>query len=307
MNKSAIALAVAAALAASTAVQADTTLYGSARVSVDYVNPDGSGPHYWDVVNNSSRLGVRGSEDLGNGLSAIYQYEFGVDTTDGGNFNSNRPRVLGLKGDFGTFTLGNQWTPYYNVLGITDVFNSGVSYGNYLGDFRMSNTVNYLTPNWNGFSSEAQLQMNGAQDQSGVDQWDANIKYTNGPFLAGVTGQRSQTSGDWLYGAALGFSPGAWNFGVIAENCAYNDDNSATEIRLCDDDVWESQGLVEYELGSNVLRASYAYEKHNNGGNRNFYQFGVQHNLSKRSRLWAEYIENGGGEDHVSVGMRHDF
>jgi predicted porin len=70
----------------------------------------------WDVFNNSSRLGVRGEEDLGGGLSAIYQYEFGVDVTEGGNFNSNRPKWVGLKGSsWGAVTLGTQWTPYYNV------------------------------------------------------------------------------------------------------------------------------------------------------------------------------------------------
>jgi predicted porin len=45
-----------------------------------------------------SRLGVRGEEVIGGGLSAIYQYEFGVDVTEGGNLNNNRPKWVGLKG-----------------------------------------------------------------------------------------------------------------------------------------------------------------------------------------------------------------
>ena len=83
MKKTVLALAVAAALAAPLAAQADTVLYGSARVSVDYndekpglldkasgaSDPDG----YWDVINNDSLLGVMGSEELGGGLSAVYQ------------------------------------------------------------------------------------------------------------------------------------------------------------------------------------------------------------------------------------------
>jgi predicted porin len=93
MKKSTLALAVAAALATSAAV-ADTTLYGSARVSIDYEDID-NGTSTWDVRNNSSRLGVRGEEDLGGGLSAIYQYEFGVDMTEGGNFESNVPSGSG--------------------------------------------------------------------------------------------------------------------------------------------------------------------------------------------------------------------
>ena len=128
MKKSILALAVAAALTAPLAAQADTILYGSARVSVDY-NDEGSTDPFdndngvWDVTNNSSRLGVLGSEDLGGGLSAIYQYEFGVDVTDGGNLESNRPKYVGLKGGFGQISLGTQETPYYHVAGIIDIFN----------------------------------------------------------------------------------------------------------------------------------------------------------------------------------------
>ena len=83
MKKSALALAVATALVGfGSAAYADTTLYGSARVSLDYVDEntnrdvgdfvsglfDGDG--YLDIVNNASRLGVRGEEDLGEGLSS---------------------------------------------------------------------------------------------------------------------------------------------------------------------------------------------------------------------------------------------
>lgn len=234
MKKSAIALAVAAALVGSSAF-ADTTLYGSARVSVDYYdidttyygynvrNADGSlvpidkGYDTWDVYNNSSRLGVRGEEDLGAGLSAIYQYEFGVDTTEGGNWNSNRPKWVGLKGDsWGAVTLGTQWTPYYNVMGISDIFNSSRLFDQntgYLGSkfgTRLDNSVMYSSPNWSGFSFQGMLVMNGdigADDAStpeelsycdannklpcdlsnGIDMYQIGASYKNGPWFAGAT------------------------------------------------------------------------------------------------------------------------
>ena len=232
MKKSAIALAVAAALVGSSAF-ADTTLYGSARVSVDYTDldttyldaraPDGSliplvkGFTAWDVVNNSSRLGVRGEEDLGGGLSAIYQYEFGVDPTEGGNWNSNRPKWVGLKGtSWGSVTLGTQWTPYYNVLGVSDIFNNSANTflqrTGYLGSVygtRMDNSLVYSSPNWSGFGFQAMLVMNGdvgANDpttpaelqkcnpdnklpcnlSSSVDMYQLNATYKNGPFFVGA-------------------------------------------------------------------------------------------------------------------------
>lgn len=79
MRKSIVALAVAGVLAASAVAQAETTLYGSARIGVEYTQGKGDDKlSSWDVANQASRLGVKGSEDLGGGLSAIYQYEFGV-------------------------------------------------------------------------------------------------------------------------------------------------------------------------------------------------------------------------------------
>ncbi len=125
---------------------------------VSWFDPS-SGTDAWDVYNNASRLGVRGEEDLGGGLSAIYQYEFGVDVTEGGNFNSNRPKWVGLKGSsWGSVTAGTQWTPYYNVIGVGDIFNSSkvfdVTYGeptveHLLGNtfgLRMDNSLIYSTP-----------------------------------------------------------------------------------------------------------------------------------------------------------------
>ncbi|QQS54804.1 MAG: porin [Candidatus Competibacteraceae bacterium] len=232
MKKSAIALAVAAALVGSSAF-ADTTLYGSARVSVDYVDldttytdlraPNGSlipfvkGFTAWDVVNDSSRLGVRGEEDLGGGLSAIYQYEFGVDVTEGGNWNSNRPKWVGLKGtSWGSVTMGTQWTPYYNVLGVADVFNNSANTflqnTGYLGSVygtRMDNSLLYSSPNWSGFGFQAMLVMNGdvganeptnpselgycnpdnklpCNLSDSVDMYQLNATYKNGPFFVGA-------------------------------------------------------------------------------------------------------------------------
>ncbi len=226
MKKSVLALAVAAAIAAPFAAQADTILYGSARPSVDYNDeksplPGGDKVSAWDVFDNSSRLGVQGSEDLGGGLSAIYQYEFGVDMTEGGNFTSNRPKYAGLKGSWGSVTLGTQDTPYYGVVGIADIFNSGRTFGPsaWLGGsfsgysinlteegdvrgsgdlFRLDNSIVYNSPEYSGFSASLMLVMNGSLNSNaftnysggwsdGVDTWNISAKYTNGPFFAGLS------------------------------------------------------------------------------------------------------------------------
>jgi predicted porin len=365
MKKSTLALAVAAALTGfGTVAQADTTLYGSARVSVDYNDLDVPGyDANWDVYNNASRLGVRGEEDLGGGLSAIYQYEFGVDITEGtSGFNSNRPKWVGLKGSsWGSVTAGTQWTPYYNVIGIGDIFNSSKVFSSgtaglnsYLGNtygLRMDNSLIYTSPNWSGFSAQAMLVMNGTcapQDpqtpselcgasstgnrlpnnlSENVDMWNIAASYKNGPFFAGATYMALDgNSFDDFYtvpnyngdqwGVAFGY-----NSGPFAVTLAYEQGDVNTVY------YWDSGNIYltgQYTFGNNVIRASYGYLEADDDliattggivdqGSLNNYAIGYQYNLSKRTRVWAEYLgTNNSGDFYgdlnvISIGTRHDF
>lgn len=292
MKKSALALAVAAALVGfGSTAYADTTLYGSARVSVDYVD-DGNVDANWDVKNNSSRLGVRGEEDLGGGLSAIYQYEFGVDVTEGtSGFESNRPKWVGLKGtSWGSITAGTQWTPYYNVLGIADIFNSNRPFANrsvYLGtDFgtRMDNSLIYTSPNWSGFSAQAMLVMNGdvansdpqtpseltwsssnklpANLSDGVDMWNISASYKNGPFFAGATYMALEGSSFNGYITAPTYDGDQWGLAF-----GYNQGPFALTINYEDGDVnslyyggaTNVYVTGQYTFGNNIIRAAYGY------------------------------------------------
>jgi predicted porin len=265
MKNHLVAFAVAASLAAPFAAQADTILYGSARVSLDYSDESNSlfnGDGSWDVFNNSSRLGVLGSEELGGGLSAIYQYEFGVDLTEGGNLESNRPKFVGLKGGFGQISLGTQETPYYHIASVTDIFNTDRSFGSTaflggsfngfslntgadrdLGDgalVRLENSIYYTTPDMGGLSIEAMLVANGGSNSTqgrsnDIDLWNIAAKYSGGPFSAGVSyihlnGNRiTLTNGinvDLDVGqwiASLGYTGGPVSIGIIYEQGKLNE------------------------------------------------------------------------------------
>ena len=74
MKKSLIALAVAGVFAAPAAMAADTTIYGQANASFDGVDNGSGGTTTNKVSSNASRLGVKGSEDIGGGNSAIWQF-----------------------------------------------------------------------------------------------------------------------------------------------------------------------------------------------------------------------------------------
>jgi predicted porin len=367
MKKSLLALAVTAALTAPLAAQADTILYGSARVSIDYNDESNSlfnGDGSWDIANNSSRLGVLGSEDLGGGLSAVYQYEFGVDISEGGNLEGNRPKFVGLKGGFGQISLGTQETPYYHVGGIVDIFNTDKSLGSTgwlggsfngfkvnlvndrdLGDgslFRLENSIYYTTPDFNGFSAEAMLVLDGTGDtvlgtpnmSDGIDIWSVNVKYNQGPYFAGLTyiklngdstmdmGQGRTADLDLAnWGLGLGYKTNQWLVGLIYEQGDFADVNFDRHVRVNgvplatgnDASSWYLTG--QYAFGNNTLRAAYGQTDTGIDGEDTIdnWRLGYQYNFSKRTLIWVEYSGRDantplyGDQDVVSIGTRHYF
>ncbi len=302
---------------------------------------------------------------MGGGLSAVYQYEFGVDLTEGGNFEGNRPKFVGLKGNFGTVTLGTQETPYYHVAGIVDIFNTAQVAGPHglvgrfvqwlqpelrphdrdFGDgslFRLENSLYYITPDFSGFSGEAMLVMNGAQNDTqgysnGIDIWNIAVKYSNGPFFAGASyialdGDSNVPLGDGLavdldldqWNIGLGYSSGPFSVGFIYEQGTLNEFGllgTATfdGVRLFNGDDANNWYLTgEYRFGNNTIRGAYGQldtkldvpgfdDKIDN------YLVGYQYDFSKRTRVWIEYIGRSadslvyGDQNAVSIGTRHDF
>lgn len=353
MKKPVLAAVAATALGSCGAAWADTTLYGSVRLSIDYERVDFNEPDStasddaWDVLDNASRLGVKGSEDLGGGLSAVYQYEFGVATAEGGNFRSNRPKYVGLKGPFGSITAGTQYTPYRDVTDVVDVFNSDRTFeDSWLGPFgakRLDNSLLYQTPDFNGFSGELMLVMNGQGDErgnrvpnttNGVDLWNAAILFRNRPFFAGVTyvaleGDKDPDAGmqagdldQWAL--SLGYDDGVFAAGLIHEDgeLGLGDLIDQDRVELADTDARNDYGFVSYTFGDNKIRVAYGRinpDAATVAGQRidgwDNYAAGFEHKLSKRSRLWLEYIGRRddnhpaaiGDSDVMSIGMRHDF
>jgi len=118
---SAIALAVAGTVATPMAAQAD--LYASARIGLENVDTAGTS----DVRMRSfgSRFGVRSETDLGNGMTGFGRYEWDVDFQSSNTSTNDdiglRHRYVGLKGDFGSLTIGQTYHTFYNhVVGPLD-------------------------------------------------------------------------------------------------------------------------------------------------------------------------------------------
>jgi len=314
--KKLLTMAVAAAFVAPLTASADAIMYG--RVNVNLVHEDAeltvctdgcqsASDEAWDLQNNASRIGVKGSEDLGNGLAAIFQFEFGVDASDSGDL-SGRLAYAGLTGGFGTVAVGRQWTPYYGSVDKTDIMQVNNMNSHYLGLTRVGNAVAYVTPNFNGLSGKVALVIdNGGAEDTGEDfaDWtNVSLDYDNGPLSIGASWLRENSGEEDLWGLA-----GKYNFGMFALIGQYEN---------AEDDVtsWALGGEVYF--GNNTLRAVYGDMDFGDLGDGTNWAVGVEHNFSKRTRIFAEYqdfdaeanLANESAKAELKrfgVGIRHDF
>ncbi|WP_398312554.1 porin [Zoogloea sp.] len=115
MQKKLIALAVAGLASTGAFAQANVTVYGVADASFDVVKISGDANNELGnmtrVSTNSSLIGFKGAEALGNGLTAVFQYESAVGFDNAGALGANRDSYVGLAGGFGTVVLGNLTGP----------------------------------------------------------------------------------------------------------------------------------------------------------------------------------------------------
>ena len=187
MNKKLVAAALGLAFAAPVFADAsNVTLYGRVHQALDHqststgANDVGGNFAVKDV---SSRLGVRGVEDLGGGLKAVFAYEFAVDSDNGAGITGGRHAYLGLQGSYGTFLIGQQdggnlsQAPLYNQASlIGSVSNNGgplttVGSNNQAGtqaitrNQRTTNSLGY-TNNIAGVQVDVRHALTGTNDQA---------------------------------------------------------------------------------------------------------------------------------------------
>ena len=140
-----------------------------ASIRLRYVSNGGEKDGAANIENSSSRIGVRGTNDLGAGLEGFYQYEMLVNT-DQGEGVGTRLGLVGLRGDFGSVVAGAFWPDTYNwVYGATDVANrhSGNMTGGF-GQYRTSKSLQYTTPDLNGFQAAVLIKADSSSDGEGA-------------------------------------------------------------------------------------------------------------------------------------------
>lgn len=224
MKKTLAAVAVLGAFAGS-ALAADVTLYGLVDYSLQYQHRDSDvkGAEAADSfamksgVNSGSRFGLKGTEDLGNGVTVGFVLENGFDA-DSGEMSSrlfSRESQLYIQGSFGKLSAGRvgqlaSSLGSFGLLGVTGPFSTG--WGEYTGGMkyvsangytRFDNTITYQTPTFAGLTVYAQYSMdkdgtddNTAENESSVDRmYGIGAKYANGGLtLVGVIDSVNYTS-----------------------------------------------------------------------------------------------------------------
>jgi len=168
MQKKIIALALAA-VAGSAAAQTNVTVYGivdlgQAFVKSSSVNGVAGQGTVGRLDSNSSYIGFKGVEDLGNGLKAVFQYETGFSADNAGALAGGRDTFVGLTGGFGTAVAGNlthplrafgakvELVPAAAGIGSMASVTGRIGGANTGADDRASNAIAYVSPSFGGFS-----------------------------------------------------------------------------------------------------------------------------------------------------------
>jgi predicted porin len=345
MKKSLLALAVLGAFAGAASAQINVTIYGIADVGIQRTDTNAAGVDpTWTLepgIRNGNRLGFKGSEDLGGGLSAIFTLENGFNIDNGalgqGGATFTTPaatRIFGRQAwvglsssSIGAIKLGRQYTPMHIALDSVDPFGTGLA-GNIENVFnaygiRMDNTINYSTPNFGGFSGQVAY---GLGEQTGGfsanRQVGASVGYANGPVnavlayhqakpVAGATaaGSLADDSRTYMLGAT-------YDFRVAKAHAAFASNKSDNAVGAEDGKSRDWMLGVSAPVGAGSVLASFIRHDDRFGAapaDADQYALGYVHNLSKRTNLYTSLAKlnrkpAGSVDANVfNVGVQHRF
>ena len=326
MKKSLIALAVLASAAGAASAQSSVTLFGI----VDAVVTVGRGTiadrtQLTDSGYNSSRLGFRGTEDLGGGMSASFWLEAGLNNDSGEgdptNVNNqcsgtgaasagrqgltfNRRSTVSLAGGWGELRLGRDYSPQFWNLTVFDPFGTnGVGTTQTLNSIitgstavRASNTVGYFLPgNLGGFYGQFQYYMgenlkNGAATEDDGTGMGLRVGFANGPFNVALAMSRTEYAAGDVRQNNIG---GQWDFGIAKAMAHYSRDENGS----IDGKGWLIGGL--FPIGAGEIRAAYSRYETDAAGQPETKKLalGYVHNLSKRTAVYTTWarVRNSGG------------
>jgi predicted porin len=308
---------LAALLATAASAQAAPEFYGNIDMGVGIHKVNGKTTDSVDNGNSSASIyGVRGSEDLGSGLKAIFQLEGsfkGDDGTQGlANTPFNRDTFVGLTDGTNTFKLGRLKTLNRAIVLEYDAFNASawgiaVSTMDQNGNFA-ANTAQY---DYAGHGVKASFQHSAGEVADGGIQTGstdaASVRYANGPLSVTVAHTRvdgaapvSATGSNTMVGAG-------YDFGVVKTTVMYQNSNANKASNI--DSRFVVSAIAPVASNVNIL-AQAGQVKLANGDKASLAAIGGQYILSKRTNLYASLNRNQiPGQDgrQLTAGIRHQF
>jgi predicted porin len=342
MKKSIVALAVLGAFAGAASAQSSVTIYGLLDMSVAKQNKVGGfkfsdgtpGSKAWTVQQSAgSRLGFRGNEDLGGGLSAQFQIEhrFNPDTgtqSNGTSFWQGRSYVQLTSAGTGSVYLGRDYTPAFWPAVKSDPFGwdgvgqiGSAAWAGYLtpngaaggtsGGVRTSNTVGVKSANFGGLTVQAAV---GLSETSGQGRDNGfNVEYSGGPLYAALGYEKvskGSFDGQGVVNLALHYDLG------VAKLIGYYASAKIGALGAQSSKMF-SLGAVA-PVGPGNVKAMY-YRVNPDGPNNNSTKFGLGYDyaLSKRTGLYADVgigkadqpLPTGGtvSSNAYAFGVKHTF
>ena len=345
MNKKLIALAVAGACVAPAAMAQTAnpvTLYGRVYVTVESVEAKGGATpvaRRTRVEDQSSLLGVRGTEDLGGGLKAFFQLETAFRPDSNNTTFAARNSGVGLQGGWGSLLLGRWDMPWkvatiaidpfgdLTIGGITGTLSDG---GNF--DRRDQNVIQYWSPSFGGFAFRLAGTANeGKTAAVNPRDYGANVTFTRGPIYAFVAWEEHRDQVGTTATADVkeeGFAAGgSFAFGPVKLGAQYQQIEKDTR-----EDQKNWMGNLIWTIGNNQI--IYQHMQSKDGGLRTAATqpkcdsdtLGYQYNFTRRTFFLAQYtrVDNkdgascnfganrlaiAAGQDPrgISLGLRHVF
>jgi predicted porin len=346
MKRKLLAAAVASVCATPAVAQVppEIQIYGRVNVSAERIETDNSSdpavPNQsnYELVDNSSRIGIRGNKELTRGLKVIFQVESRVRLDSGGDVLSSRDSFAGLQGGFGTFRAGRTIGPvYYATYDYISMHNhdTGTSSDALLHPtvvgFQgfMNNTLWYTSPKFGPITIDAAFSLLGEERVPGQSQprhLGLVASYDTGPLHAALSYANTENHpaiapGDataWTIGGAYDFK--SFVIGALWEMAATDTGGSSV-----DSDYWRVALMVPF--GQHELHFNYGLVDADNDAGATQWTIGYNYNITKTTKVYAFYtmVDNdnngnfvmnststagaatGAEYSSIAVGFRHNF
>lgn len=298
MKQKILAVALLSALPLFAHAQTSVTVYGVADASVGIEDTDAPGEGSRTVVSSgtqsTSRIGFRGTEDLGNGLKALFNFEAGVALDNGAADTAGlfqRRAVVGLQGSFGTITVGREYSPVAAIAQGSDALGHGF-YGSSLASFgtnrltrRLSNSVNYKSNPLSGFVFGAAYGAGETLTGPSNDLMGASLEYTNGGLYLGAAYHQIErlASGDdeeYAFGAGYKFG----NFEVRGGHLVADLEGPLPKFT-------QNNLGANFTAGPNKFFVQFQQLKQDTGAKGNGFTLAYSYTLSKRTNLYSTYAK----------------